>query len=245
MRRQCSIGERKFSYRRQCRWTFLFVCLPRKISKDQDFSRRSIATRPSRLKMKGEEEAGVEQGAARVCMSRGKGRVHVNTTRVPTYPDARGRAQLFCEGAGWFTSWFEPLRRGSRSPTFLLRPPHLPRRRVRSTARLYRWNKIYSFSRPGSCSPLARHVVAALWFLSGALTWDSIIPGRTSPHPLSYSLHIYFARPLSANPLPDRTSPMYFPSWISSCHFTSPVNIYKLHGVIRSFSFMIAFTQHT
>lgn len=140
--------------------TFLFVRLPGKISKDQDFGRPSIATRPSRPEIKGGEEAGNEQGAARVCMSRGKGRVHVNTTRVPTYPDARGRAQLFREGAGWFTSWFEPLRRRSRSPTLLLRPPLLPRRRVRSMVRLCRWNKIYSFSRPGSCAPLATRVTS-------------------------------------------------------------------------------------
>lgn len=42
---------------------------------------------------------------------------------VSIYHGARGRAQLFCEGPGWFTFRFELLRCGSRSPTIFPPPP--------------------------------------------------------------------------------------------------------------------------
>lgn len=171
-------------------------------------------------------------------MSRGKGRVHVNTAKVSTYPGAPNFSAKAPVGS---PPGLNLSAAGQGYPCSSRSLPATSTDVVCRATTVLHWNRIYSFSRPVRAHRTA--VVAALWFLSCPRSKFHYTTERTGP--FSRGLYIYlFCHPL--HPLTaDRTSPIHFQSWIVPCHITSPVNIYNLPGVIRSFSFMIAFTQCT
>lgn len=166
---------------------------------------------------------------------------HLPLTRArarPTFPRSRRLVHLLVRIS------LPQVKVSARSP-----PARFHRRRVRSTRLFY--VEIKSIppaappARPRALSSRSHHVGRGGFgsFSALSLTRDPIIPGRTSPLPFNHGLHIYFASPPRQPPVGHLRC--IFRHEFPSCHFASPVNIYHVPGVIRSFSFMIVFTRHT